>query len=302
MGLQQGAPSHIQNIEAILERGDQLGFKLSIPSESSLDTPLIVLLGWLGCQDRFLCKYSDFLENAGYPTLRAICPPAAVMAPHPAPRRSLAKDILRFISVIDEGDMSRPIIFYVFSNGGGFILEQIDFLLAAKNLNNEELAPLLEANKDSSPHPGLFNIAGVIFDSAPCYMHFHVGARALGEGKSLPLKMILAIAFAISMCLGFLLHPFWPHRYWKHMTHLSSDLKKASLYLYSEDDPLCDYALLKKLIETRQAAASGSGNDPKIIVKAHCWKESQHVGHLRCHPKEYKSLVFDFIEEITEHK
>lgn len=50
MGLQQGAPSHIQNIEAILERGDQLGFKLSIPSESSLDTPLIVLLGWLGCQ------------------------------------------------------------------------------------------------------------------------------------------------------------------------------------------------------------------------------------------------------------
>lgn len=223
------------------------------------------------------------------------------MAPHPAPRRSLAKDILRFISVIDEGNMTRPIIFYVFSNGGGFILEQIDSLLTKNNLNTEEtLTPLLTSNKDSSRGFGVFNVAGVIFDSAPCYMHFHVGARALGEGKSLPLKMILALVFTISMCFGFLLHPFWPQRYWKHMTHLSSNLGKASLYLYSEDDPLCDYALLKKLIEARQVmAAAGDGS---TIVKAHCWKESKHVGHLRCHPKEYKRCVFDFIEAITEKK
>jgi Eukaryotic protein of unknown function (DUF829) len=213
------------------------------------------------------------------------------MAPHPAPRRSLAKDILRFISVIDEGDMSRPILFYVFSNGGGFILEQIDFLLTAKNKKNN-LMPL--SRQESS----WFNVAGVIFDSAPCYMHFHIGARALGEGKSFPLKFILAIIFAFSMLVGFVLHPFWPQRYWKHMTNLSPNLGKATLYLYSEDDPLCDYSLLKNLIETRQAAAEGDGSK---VVKAHCWKSSQHVGHLRCHPKEYKCLVFDFIEEIMNN-
>jgi hypothetical protein len=220
------------------------------------------------------------------------------MAPHPAPRQSLARDILRFISVIDEGDMSRPIIFYVFSNGGGFILEQIDSLLSRKE-NKDDVMPLLKAHDKSgaSQESEWFNVSGVIFDSAPCYMHFHIGARALGEGKSLPLKVILAMIFAISTLVGFIIHPFWPQKYWKHMTELSENLGKASLYLYSEDDPLCDYLLLKKLIETRQDAARKAGGG--ALVKAHCWKESQHVGHLRCHPKEYKSLVFEFIEEIT---
>ena len=229
------------------------------------------------------------------------------MAPHPAPRRTLAKDILRFISVIDEGDMSRPIIFYVFSNGGGFVLEQIGSLLQSTKNTPTELMPLLKyqnsttLNTQQRPQ---FNIAGVIFDSAPCYMHFHIGARALGEGKSLFLKIILTIAFGISTLVGFLINPFWTQKYWNHMTHLSPDLGKSTLYLYSEDDPLCDYTLLQKLIETRQAAVEKAGIDSqkenKFVVRSHCWKHSQHVGHLRCHPIEYKRLVFDFIEEITK--
>jgi hypothetical protein len=351
MDPRQEAFSHTQIIditETILQHGERLGFKLSIPSESSLDTPLIVLLGWLGCQvntyflksfqhfdlaadslpkdkyakrknssvlltfistfssqDRFLCKYSDFLENAAYPTLRAICPPPAVMAPHPAPRRNLAKAILQFISVIDEGDMSRPIIFYVFSNGGAFILEQIDSLLADRN-PNDNLMPLqpkiIKAKgATSTSQSEWFNVQGVIFDSAPCYMHFSVGARALGEGKSLPLKIFFALAFAVSTLISFVIHPFWPQRYWKHMNELSENVGNASLYLYSEDDPLCDYKLLKQLIETRQAQAAAAARSNRI-VKAHCWEKSMHVGHLRCHQQEYMRLILDFIEEITIDK
>ena len=53
MGTQRAA-SYIQITEDILKLGDDLGFKLCIPPNSSPDTPLIVLLGWLGCQVNFI--------------------------------------------------------------------------------------------------------------------------------------------------------------------------------------------------------------------------------------------------------
>ena len=39
---------------SVLQRAEELGFNLSIPSHSTRDAPLIVILGWLGCQVRDL--------------------------------------------------------------------------------------------------------------------------------------------------------------------------------------------------------------------------------------------------------
>lgn len=57
-------------------------------------------------------------------------------------------------------------------------------------------------------------VAGVIFDSAPCYMHGTVGAQALGEGRPLPLRALLAAVFLLVMALMLLTDPRAPQRFW----------------------------------------------------------------------------------------
>lgn len=268
---------HNQEAENAILEAERLGFNLTMPPGSAADAPLIVLLGWFGAKDRFLSKYSQFLNEAGYPTLRAICPPAAIFWPHPAPRRRFAATLLRFLAVVDEGAPARPIIFYAFSNGGGFVIT--------------ELAALLQENNNAGGPPSP-TVAGVIFDSAPCYMHLTTGIKALGEGRPLIVRVVLAFLFLISVALGFLAHPYWPRRYWHSMEMLKIGNNGGKyLYLYSHDDPLCDSERLTALIAGRVAAG--------LDVHARGWERSGHVAHYRFHPEEYKELVLEFVKEAA---
>lgn len=67
-------------------------------------------------------------------------------------------------------------------------------------------------------------------------------------------------------------------------------LGPCSLYIYSEDDPLCDAARLDQLIASRR----GAGAD----VAALRWQRSQHVAHLLQHYKEYATALFQFLERV----
>lgn len=64
-----------------------------------------------------------------------------------------------------------------------------------------------------------------------------------------------------------------------------------SLYLYSADDPLCLVDRLDQLVADRRQAGAD--------VAAVRWEESQHVGHLLKHPKQYKAALFDFLGSLS---
>lgn len=68
-------------------------------------------------------------------------------------------------------------------------------------------------------------------------------------------------------------------------------LGQRSLYLYSADDPLCEAGKVDVLVAERRRAGHS--------VAAQRWAASQHVGHLRCHPGEYRRLVADFLNEVS---
>lgn len=59
-----------------MERGVQAGFRLNLPEDKPLadTTPLVVVLGWYGAQDRHVAKYSALLNKEGYPTVRTTLP------------------------------------------------------------------------------------------------------------------------------------------------------------------------------------------------------------------------------------
>lgn len=68
-------------------------------------------------------------------------------------------------------------------------------------------------------------------------------------------------------------------------------LGQRSLYVYSSDDPLCDAAKVDSLVAARRRAGHR--------VTAKRWAASQHVGHLRCHPEEYRQLLGAFLAEVA---
>ena len=75
-----------------------------------------VVLGWYGCQDKHLSKYSSLLEKQGYPSLRGILPGHAVFSPFAFPRRRWAARLLDAIAAVDPQGR-RPVVLYAFSNG-----------------------------------------------------------------------------------------------------------------------------------------------------------------------------------------
>ena len=131
-------------------------------------------------------------------------------------------------------------------------------------------------------------IAGLVLDSCPCYMHARVGARAIGEGRALPLRLLLALAFYAMVVITFLLSGNRTAAYWcacrpgacagflapavsrgqggmpprapappccpARRNMESQGLAPRELYLYSADDHLCDAAKLDALIAARRAA------------------------------------------------
>lgn len=71
------------------------------------------------------------------------------------------------------------------------------------------------------------------------------------------------------------------------MTTLGPLKDVPTLYLYSEDDQLCDAKKLEELIEIRK-----SGGKNVITRKL---TPSQHVQHYRMYPKEYREAVLGFL-------
>jgi hypothetical protein len=66
-----------------------------------------------------------------------------------------------------------------------------------------------------------------------------------------------------------------------------------SLYLYSDDDPLCDPHKLGELIAARRAALADKA------VQAVRWERSRHVAHLRCHMRQYTEALFGFLGAVA---
>ncbi|KAG5307453.1 TMM53 protein, partial [Acromyrmex insinuator] len=106
--------------------------------------PVVILLGWAGCQDRYLAKYSSIYEDKSCITLRYTAPVEYLFW-----RRDkmpyIGKRLLQVIT--DERLDEHPIFFHVFSNGGAFLYQHISLAMQRAN----------------TP----FKIRGVIFDSAP---------------------------------------------------------------------------------------------------------------------------------------
>ena len=195
--------------------------------------------------------------------------------------------MLAFLSTPGLLPPGRPLLFYFFSNGGCFVHEQ---LLAATAAQPERHAAVLRA------------AAGRAFDSAPAAIKTAGAATLFSYMSPLaalrPLLRLLFLGLVRSFellggrfaaCVG----KQRADAFWTAMATAPTLDGAPEAYFFSDDDPLCDAQALAALTEARRKAGAA--------VSVTRWAVSEHVGHLRCHPKEYEAALTTFLAAGRAH-
>nr|XP_047915228.1 transmembrane protein 53 [Anser cygnoides] len=241
--------------------------------------PVVILLGWAGCQDRYLAKYSAIYSQRGCTVIRYTAPWRMVFFSESFGIRSLQTPARRLLELLfDHSIDNRPVLFHVFSNGGVMLYRYI-----------------LEALHTQQPFKNL-RVLGTIFDSAPGRRNLRGSLRALATvlvSMNVLLKYFLVFAFAAAaVVLRILLYPLTR---FIHESHYDALLKAPSrwpeLYLYSQADAIISACDVKRMADARQRLG--------VSVRAVDFSDSAHVSHMRAYPTYYSNLCVTFLSDCV---
>ncbi|NWH58949.1 TM53B protein, partial [Geococcyx californianus] len=253
----------------------------SMESGHADDQPVVILLGWAGCQDRYLAKYSTIYSQKGCAVIRYTAPWRMIFFSETFGMRSLQTRARQLLELLFDCSVdNRPVLFHVFSNGGVMLYRYI-----------------IEALHTHKPFKNL-RVAGTIFDSAPGRRNLRGGLRALATvlvSTNVLLKYFLLFAFAtMAVMLRILLYPLTR---FIHETHYDALLKAPSqwpeLYLYSQADAIISSSDVKHMANARQQLG--------VSVKAVDFLDSAHVSHMRAYPTYYSNLCTTFLSDCVRH-
>ncbi|KAG1936876.1 hypothetical protein F2P79_018395 [Pimephales promelas] len=148
---------------------------------------------------------------------------------------------------------------------------------------------LVHVAKDTQRYQGLTNrIRGHIYDSLVMGSLDHM---AKGLGKTLFPRFEHLVRST-----GLLYFRLFKHQtvdYFNSAISIfwNTPLMAPSLFFYAENDVLCDYKSLEKMME--------DWRNRGLSVENMKWKESIHAGHLRTHPQEYLATLDNFVMSLN---
>ncbi|XP_075149397.1 transmembrane protein 53-A isoform X2 [Haematobia irritans] len=240
--------------------------------------PIVMLLGWAGCQDRYLMKYSKIYEDRGLITVRYTAPVDTLFWK----RREMlpiGEKILKLI--YDMHFDSHPVIFHLFSNGGAYLYQHIS----------------LAIRKHKTP----LQVRGMILDSAPGERRMLGLYRAVTAiyGKERK-KCHCVTAIIITLTLGIMWFVEETFSAFKSLfvktepiqTNPFHDLKNEpneypQLFLYSKGDVVIPYTDVEHFINLRQQQG--------VDVSSVCFEDAEHVKIYTKYPQKYIRCVCNFI-------
>ncbi|XP_044298282.1 transmembrane protein 53 [Varanus komodoensis] len=248
---------------------------------NNVNLPVVILLGWAGCKDRHLEKYSAIYLRKGCVVIRYTAPWRLVFFSESLGIKSLqnlAKKLLECL--FDYKVETKPLLFHVFSNGGVMLYRYIVELLHTQQ-----------------PFQHL-RVVGTVFDSAPGRRNLVGGLRALSlvlAPYSIYVKYLLLLMFAVMvMTLRIMLYPVTR---FVHQNHYDAMLKQLSrwpeLYLYSKADSIILASDVESMVVARRRQ--------QVFVQAVDFVDSDHVSHLRVYPTSYATHCVSFMYSCIGH-
>ncbi|XP_063795532.1 transmembrane protein 53 [Pseudophryne corroboree] len=242
--------------------------------------PVVILLGWAGCKDKYLAKYSSIYHNQGCVVIRYTAAWRTVFFAESFGFRSLRHQAQKLLELLFDYEIEKnPIIFHVFSNGGFMLYRYVVELLRT----DWQLSKL--------------QVVGTIFDSAPGNRNVRGSVRALNtilEPKTNRLLRYLALAAfaALVFVLRIILYPMTRLLHENHYDTMKKDPSLwPQLYLYSRGDSIISYVDVEKMIAFRQCR-----NLPTECID---FQESEHVSHYRRYPQRYTEICISFLRDCV---
>ncbi|XP_017877123.1 transmembrane protein 53 isoform X2 [Ceratina calcarata] len=231
--------------------------------------PLVVLLGWAGCQDKYLVKYSAIYEEKRY-----TAPVECLFW-----RRDLMPYIgKRLVQVITDKSLDQhPIFFHVFSNGGAFLYQHISLAMQQAN------TPL--------------KVKGVIFDSAPGERRMTALFKAISAiigghpVTNIPMSFFITIFLSILWFLEVVASALgcgYPVQT-NPISLAEETYSWPQLFLYSNADTLIPASDVEKFANRR--AERG------VRVQLVLFTNSPHVKHYATYRDAYVNTVCSFLHE-----
>ncbi|XP_008843637.1 transmembrane protein 53 [Nannospalax galili] len=247
---------------------------------SGMRPPVVILLGWGGCRDKNLAKYSAIYHNRGCIVIRYTAPWHMVFFSESLGIPSLRMMAQKLLELLFDYEIERePLLFHVFSNAGVMLYRYVLELLQTHQRFRH------------------LHVVGTIFDSGPGDSNLVGALRALAailEHRSAMLRLLLLVAFALVIVLfHFLLAPVTSLFH----THFYERLQAAGsrwpeLYLYSRADEVVLARDVERMVEARLAH--------QVLVRSVDFVSSAHVSHLRDYPTCYTSLCVDFMHSCVQ--
>ncbi|KAM4642843.1 transmembrane protein 53 [Discoglossus pictus] len=243
--------------------------------------PVVILLGWGGCKDQHLAKYSTIYHNEGCIVIRHTAAWQTVFITESLGISSLREEAKKLLELLFDYEIEKsPILFHVFSNGGFMLYRYIVELLHS----HRQLSKL--------------RIAGTIFDSAPGNRNVYGSVRALDTilrpKTNYVLRYLALAAFALFVIvLRILLYPLTRLLHQNHYDAMKEDPSRwPHLYLYSHSDPIITYQDVEGMIANRRRRG--------LPTQSLDFYKSEHVCHYRRYPQRYTEICITFLRDCVK--
>ncbi|ROL23571.1 Transmembrane protein 53 [Anabarilius grahami] len=230
--------------------------------------PILLLLPWLGSRPQAIAKYCEIYFRTGFDVLVV----ESEVRQFLWPRWGLEYGG-RLLELLESERFSqRPLLVHAFSIGG-YTFSQV----------------LVHVAKDTQRYQGLTNrIRGHIYDSLVMGSLEHM---ATGIGKTMFPRMEGLVRTASLLYFRVFKHQTVDYFNSAISIFWNTPVKAPALFFFSENDALCDYKSLEKMVEFWRNRG--------LSVESKKWKESLHAGHLRTHTQEYLSTLENFVLSLN---
>jgi Eukaryotic protein of unknown function (DUF829) len=280
----------IKKVSTTMLVRDQMVRTMIRPSPDAI----AIIMGPLGSYpDMLVERYGRTYYDRNCSVILSASPPIRFMLNMSL--QSTARDVLHHTAMAIQDTPSHvPVIMHSFSNGGTFLLEEIEVQLNERQWT--ESHPSLVDEKYAAIRSRL-KIGYQFFDSCPCYV------RTIWDTKhfnsSFPNRKLstfgryvytIGASFSLTMWCVFTLSWSRPQQFWNRLLH--STVCSNQIFMYTTADLLTDAAAVDRFINIRRSQG--------VQCTIHRYDDSDHCRLDIDHPVEYRQVIDDALTTVLQ--